>query len=138
MGSNQKGSGKSKVIKKKIKAMKSLDPNKRYTFASRSFPDTVFTYRAFSGLHILNMSDELYVEALNTCIDSVTNFIATVYKRDDDGKVLEEFEDKFFSEFIPAEYEEVEMNLALEHSIATALFMKIWNISQVTSEEVGE
>lgn len=114
------------------KYMKCLEPGKTYTYVPAEFPQTVFTFEAFSGAHFYTDSEEIMQVCNNTCVLSVTNIALPI--KDGNGVV----EVKCFDEFIPREHPTIELNACLDHIIATALFSHIWAVSKLTATESGE
>ena len=117
---------------------KSLDPKERATCFSPQHPDTVFTVRAFTGVHMTFTSDSVYNQALNECVESITNFAAYVPVKDKAGKDTKETELVEFDEFKPREHSRVKLSAVLPHTIASLVFSKIWSMSTLSRQESGE
>lgn len=113
--------------------MKCLEPGKIYSWAPAGFPDTVFEFEAFTGMHLLTDAEEMFEMAVNTCVKTVTNIALQL--EDENGDI----EVKQFEKFLPSEhYPKIKLNDVLDHMIATALFTQIWNVSKLTAVEAGE
>lgn len=130
----------------KKKIFKSLDPNRRETWVSPQHPDTVFTVRAFTGVHMAFTSDSVMNQALNECVVQVTNFAAYVPVVGADGKPYRDKEGKLtgetrlveFEVFNPSEHPTVRMSKVLGHTMSTGIFNLIWDMTTLSREESGE
>lgn len=119
-----------------MKSMKCVDPSTKHEWRPFAYPDTLFTFKAFTGVHPVNDVDLLFPLAVNTCVLSVTNITLVMPREEDDESDEENW--VYFDKFIPADHPEVLLNDVLDHVIGTALFGRIWDISHLSAVEVGE
>ena len=125
---------------------KSLDPKATKEWFSPQHPDTVFTVRAFTGVHMAFTSDSIMNQALNECVVKVTNFAVhlSVLGKDgkpevgEDKKATGRTELKEFAVFEPSKHPKVKMSKILGHTMATGVFNLIWSMTTLTQEESGE
>ena len=117
---------------------KSLDPRETREWFSPQHPDTVFTVRAFTGVHMAFTSDSIMNQALNECVVSVTNFAVYFPVLDKDKKETGKSELKKFAIFEPSKYPKIKMSKVLVHTMATGVFNLIWGMTTLSKAESGE
>lgn len=116
---------------------KSIDPNHTETWSSPQHPDTVFTVRAFTGVHMAFTSNSIMNQALDECVTEVSNFAVYLPVLDTEGEKIGT-ELKEFDVFKPSEHPAVKMSKILGHTMATRVFNLIWDMTTLSKEESGE